>query len=211
MLAVSDNGSGIEKEVLDHIFEPFFTSKSVNEGTGLGLAMVYGIVKQNSGFINVYSEVGQGTTLKIYFPRDKSGAVSAQKEILPKRAVMGYETILLVEDEPAILKMTAAMLEGYGYRVLATSKPAEAIRLAGDHADEIHLLITDVVMPGMNGRDLVSNLSSLYPDLKSLFMSGYTANVIAHNGVLDEGVQFLQKPFVPYELAAKVREVLDCE
>jgi PAS domain S-box-containing protein len=207
LLAVSDNGCGMSKETLEHLFEPFFTTKGVGQGTGLGLATVYGIVKQNNGHINVYSEVEQGTTFRIYLPRcaDKTKSQEGPAEA-PKR---GEETVLLVEDEPAILRLGQIILERLGYTVLVAGTPGEAMRLAQEHAGEIQLLITDVVMPEMNGRDLSKRLLSLYPQLKRLFTSGYTAGVIAHRGVIEEGVQFLQKPFTPSTLSAKVREVLD--
>jgi signal transduction histidine kinase len=205
-LAVSDNGCGMDKDTQVHIFEPFFTTKGVGHGTGLGLATVYGIVRQNSGFINVYSEPGQGTTFAIYLPRHVGKTAQIRKKASAKLAARGNETILLVEDEPTILKMTAMMLEMLGYTVLSANTPGEAIRLAGEFTGEIHLLLTDVVMPEMNGRDLSINLLSRYPRLKRLFMSGYTANVIAHHGVLDEGVSFIQKPFSTNDLADKVRE-----
>jgi len=209
LIAVSDDGCGMDKETLANLFEPFFTTKDVDKGTGLGLATVYGIVKQNDGFINVYSEPDLGTTFKIYLPRHLSKTVSLPEQEPDKPSERGHETVLLVEDEPSILKMTRMMLEREGYKVLAAGTPGEAIRLANEHADEIHLLMTDVVMPEMNGRGLAKNILSLYPHLKCLFMSGYTANVIAHHGVLDEGVQFIQKPFAKQDLAIKVREVLD--
>jgi signal transduction histidine kinase/ActR/RegA family two-component response regulator len=209
LLAVSDNGCGMDKNTLDNLFEPFFTTKEVGKGTGLGLATIYGIVKQNNGFINVYSEPGQGSIFKIYLPRlvvdeDIDKAVPEKNS-----ATGGTETILLVEDEPTILRMTRMMLEKKGYSVLPAATPAEAIDLAKTHADRIHLLMTDVVMPEMNGRDLAGRLTSLYPDIKLLFMSGYTSNVIAHHGVLDDGVSFIQKPFSMAEMTEKVREVLD--
>lgn len=209
LLAVSDNGCGMDTETRSHLFEPFFTTKEVGKGTGLGLATVYGMVKQNSGFIDVDSTPGQGTTVKVYLPRHAAEAGRAAKPDAAQTAARGHETILLVEDEPMILDITTKMLERQGYTVLAAATPGEAIRLAREHAGEIHLLMTDVVMPEMNGRDLAKNLLSLYPYLKRLFMSGYTADVIAHHGVLDEGVQFIQKPFSVRTLAVKVREVLD--
>jgi PAS domain S-box-containing protein len=207
-IVVSDNGSGMDREMLAHLFEPFFTTKAVGKGTGLGLATVYGIVKQNNGFINVYSEPGQGTTFKVYLPRHGSGPKQEVESAATIEATGGHEIILLVEDEPSILQMTKMMLERRGYTVLATSTPGEAIRIAREHPAEIHMLITDVVMPEMNGRDLARNLLSLYPSMKRLFMSGYTADVIAHHGVLDKGVNFIQKPFSGKDLAAKVREAL---
>ena len=209
-LSVSDTGCGMDKDTLAHIFEPFFTTKGVGEGTGLGLSTVYGIVKQNYGFINAYSEPGLGTTFTIYLPRHVVGAAGQTRTEGPTSPlVRGQETILLVEDELAILGVATTMLTNQGYSVLAASTPGEAIRLAREHPGEIHLLLTDVVMPEMNGRDLAKNLLSLYPNLKRLFMSGYTADVIAHRGVLDEGVQFIQKPFSVSALTAKIREVLE--
>ena len=209
MLAVSDNGCGMDKPAMDKIFEPFFTTKGSGKGTGLGLATVYGIVKQNEGFINVYSEPGLGSTFMIYLPRHTVTTGREPKASPAPRAPRGHETILVVEDESMILEMVKLMLETLGYRVLAASTPGEAIRIAGERSVAIDLLLTDVVMPGMTGRDLVQNLNSLYPELKCLFMSGYTGDVIAHHGVLDEGVHFIQKPFSRRELAAKAREVLD--
>jgi two-component system, cell cycle sensor histidine kinase and response regulator CckA len=208
-LSVSDNGCGMDRQTLDHIFEPFFTTKSIGQGTGLGLATVYGIVKQNNGFIHSYSEPGQGTTFHIYLPRHVGKQEQMQQEGPVRPATRGHETLLLVEDEPSILKLTARMIAQQGYAVLSAGTPGEAIRLAREHAGEIHLLMTDVVMPEMNGRDLARNLLSLYPQLKRLFMSGYPADVIAHQGILEAGVYFIQKPFSQQSLAAKIREVLD--
>jgi len=209
MLTISDNGCGMDKETLTHIFEPFFTTKEMGRGTGLGLATVYGIVKQNNGFINIYSEPGQGTTFRIYLPRHVGKTDLMQKADLVEPAARGHETILLVEDDPVILKMTKMMLEKQGYTVLAANTPVEAIRLAGEHLDKIHLLITDVIMPEMNGPDLAKNILPFNPNIKHLFMSGYTANVIAHHGVLDVGVHFIQKPFSKQDITAKVRDALD--
>ncbi len=199
----------MDAETLDKIFEPFFTTKEIGKGTGLGLATVYGVVRQNNGFVNVYSEPGQGTTFKIYVPRHRTKGDFLKEEVTLQSANRGHETILLVEDEPAILRMTEMMLERFGYQVLAAESTGEAIRLVRENVGEIHLLMTDVVMPEMNGRDLAGNILSIYPNLKRLFMSGYTANVIAHHGVLDEGVNFIQKPFSRQKLGAKIREVLD--
>jgi PAS domain S-box-containing protein len=208
LLAVSDDGCGMEHEILSHLFEPFFTTKEMGKGTGLGLSMVYGIVKQNNGFINVYSEPGLGTTFKIYLPRYNSQSEGKAKIEAVVPVGTGLETILLVEDEPMILEMTVVMLQRLGYTILPAATPGEALQLARRHANAIDLLMTDVVMPEMNGRDLAKSLQSLYPELKCLFMSGYTANVIAHHGVLDEGVNFLQKPFSQKDLAAKIRQTL---
>ena len=209
MLAVSDNGCGMDEKTRSLIFEPFFSTKEMGKGTGLGLAMVYGIVKQNNGFINVYSEIGQGTSFKIYLPRYTSDAVHIPQAISTQQAATGLETILLVEDEVIILNMTTEMLNQLGYTVLPAKTPTEAQQLAQNHAGDINLLMTDVVMPEMNGRELARKLLSLYPTIKCLFMSGYTANVIAHHGVLDEGINFLQKPFSKQDLAAKIRNALD--
>ncbi len=211
LLAVTDDGCGMDKETQSHLFEPFFTTKGIGKGTGLGLATVYGIAKQNNGFINFYSEPGHGARFTIYLPRHAGRTAQGRDQEAEGPSLRGQETILLVEDEPSILKMTTMMLERQGYAVLAASTPGEAIRLAREHTGEIHLLMTDVVMPEMNGRDLARRMLSLYPNLKRLFASGYTADVIAHQGVLDEGVHFIQKPFSRKSLAAKVREALDRE
>jgi PAS domain S-box-containing protein len=208
LLAVSDDGCGMDKQTLDNVFDPFFTTKELDKGTGLGLATVYGIVKQNDGFINVYSEPEQGTIFKIYFPRIESAYEPGQKKSPVVPDTLGNATILLVEDELSILEMTTIMLKQFGYTVLAALTPREAIQIAREHAGEIHLLMTDVVMPEMNGLELARNLLSLYPNLKRLFMSGYTANVIAHHGVLDPGVHFIQKPFSMEDIFVKVRETL---
>jgi PAS domain S-box-containing protein len=209
-LMVSDNGCGMDKETLSCIFEPFFTTKGIGTGTGLGLSTVYGIVKQNNGFINVNSEQGHGTAFTIYLPRHMSPegqAVQGGAAVEP--TLRGHETLLLVEDEPAILKLTKLMLERQGYTVLAASSPGEAIRMAEAYLGEIHLLMTDVIMPGMNGWDTAKSLLTLFPYLKCLFTSGYTADIIAQNGVLDEGTHFIQKPFSMNDLTVKLRQVLD--
>jgi len=209
MLVFSDDGCGMDAETRTSIFEPFFTTKGVGEGTGLGLATVYGIVKQNDGFVNVYSEPGQGTTFRIYLPAlAEASARPTGAEAGPDSPDTGDETILVVEDQPALLSLIRTMLERLGYTVLTAGTPGEAIQLAQEHTGEIQLLVTDVVMPEMNGRDLARNIFSIHPNLKRLFMSGYTANVIAHHGVLDEGVNFIEKPFSLAQLGAKVREAL---
>ena len=209
LLAVSDNGCGMNQEIINNIFEPFFTTKDVDKGTGLGLATVYGIVKQNNGFINVYSEEGKGTTIKIYLPRHKSKAVEIQGDNTANIPQGRGETILLAEDDQPILKLTEKILSRLGYAVLSAETPARAIALSREHTGTIHLLITDVIMPGMNGKELSERLQSLYSDLKIMFMSGYTADAIARLGVLDEGVRFIQKPFSQKDLAEMVRKTLD--
>ena len=208
VLTVSDDGHGMDQDTMSHLFEPFFTTKESGKGTGLGLATVHGIVTQNDGFIDVYSEPGTGSTFRVYLPRHR-GPATAPEALTRDAAGGGGETVLLVEDEPAILRLATVMLERLGYRVVAAATPGEAIRLAREHSGEVHLLMTDVVMPEMTGRDLARNLLSLYPRIGRLYMSGYTADVIADHGVLDEGVHFLQKPFSEQDLAAKVREALD--
>jgi len=209
VLAVSDSGCGIKPEALANIFEPFFTTKKEGQGTGLGLATVYGIVKQNNGFINVYSEPGQGTTFRLYLPRYQSDVPEAAKDIQETVIPRGTETILIVEDEETVLKLTKAMLEALGYHVLAAPDRNHALHLAGEDHEKIHLLITDVVMPEMNGKELSERIMAIKPGLKRLYMSGYTADVIARQGVLDEGVRFISKPFSLRDLALKVREALD--
>ena len=207
MLAVSDDGRGIDKETLENLFEPFFTTKEVGEGTGLGLATVYGIVKQNNGFINVYSEPGQGTTFKIYLPRTREAAEAKGKPIA-KTIPKGSETVLMVEDEESILRLGKTVLETFGYKVLAADTPRQALVTAEQYEGPIHLLVTDVVMPEMNGKELVERIEKLRPYIKVLFMSGYTANVIVHRGIIEDNVDFLPKPFTINSLGAKVREVL---
>ena len=179
LLAVSDTGTGMTPEIMEHLFDPFFTTKKVGRGTGLGLATVHGIVKQNNGFINVYSEPGHGTTFKIYLPKLEGEAMPPEK-VDEKELPEGTETVLLVEDEEAFLNISRDILERQGYTVLPARTPGEALSLAARHAGEIHLLLTDVVMPEMNGRELMEKLHALRPAMKSLFMSGCTANVVAH-------------------------------
>ena len=209
LLAISDNGCGMDKGIQDNIFEPFFTTKDVDKGTGLGLSTVYGIVKQNNGFINVYSEPGKGTTIKIYLSRHEGKAAEIQGKNTEEVPQGRGETILVVEDDLTILELAQRMLEGLNYTVFIADTPKGAMKLAKEHTGEIHLLITDVIMPEMNGLELSEQLQSFYPDLKCIFTSGYTANAIAHHGVLDEVVDFIQKPFSKNDLAAIVRKVLD--
>ncbi|MBE0574795.1 MAG: response regulator [Desulfuromonadales bacterium] len=208
MLAVSDNGCGMDKKTLDKIFEPFFTTKGLGNGTGLGLSMVYGVVKQHNGFINVYSEPGEGTTFRIYLPR-YTGQIAEECEAVGGELLKGQgETVLVVEDEASILTLIEEMLSDFGYKVLTANSPSEALDLASAHQCEIHLLITDVVMPEMNGRVLAGRLQLKHPQLKCLYMSGYTANVIAHHGVLDKGIHFIQKPFSRIDFSIHIRKAL---
>ncbi|SEM24188.1 PAS domain S-box-containing protein [Syntrophus gentianae] len=209
LLAVSDNGCGMPDEVLSHLFEPFFTTKEVGKGTGLGLATVYGIVKQNNGFINVYSEPGEGTTFKIYLPRH-AGKADATATLKPADIPQGKgEIVMVVEDDPALLLLSRTMLTGLGYKVLEASSPSLALKLAAEHSGEINLLLTDMVMPEMNGKDLAQEVQVLHPEIKIVFMSGYTADTIAHHGIMDKGVRFLQKPFTIKDIADKIRQTLD--
>jgi PAS domain S-box-containing protein len=208
-LTVSDDGAGMDQETRARIFEPFFTTKVQGKGTGLGLATVYGIVSQNNGFINVYSEPGEGTTFKVYLPRAEGAGAAGGIEVGVVPLRRGTETVLVVEDEAVILELARESLEQLGYTVLTASSPEEAMRRSEEAAGTIQLLITDVVMPQMNGRQLAERLSGARKGLKCLYMSGYTADVIAHRGVLDEGVSFISKPFSLLVLSEKVREVLD--
>ncbi|BBO77294.1 hypothetical protein DSCW_47110 [Desulfosarcina widdelii] len=209
-LSVSDDGCGMDRETQDHIFEPFFTTKGIGQGTGLGMATVYGIVKQNEGFIQLTSEPGIGTTFDIYLPRQSAKAEiagsDATGETIPRSR---GETVLMVEDDMTMREMGLMMLQRLGYNVLPAATPGEAIRMVEKDGSDIHLFVTDVVMPEMNGRELADLLLEVRPGMKHLFMSGYTADVIAHRGVLDEGVNFIQKPFSLKDLAFKIREVLD--
>jgi two-component system, cell cycle sensor histidine kinase and response regulator CckA len=208
LLAVSDTGHGMDAETLSHAFEPFFTTREPGKGTGLGLATVYGIVRQSGGHVTIYSEPGRGTTCKVYLPRideeqDDAPAAPALAAVPP-----GTETILLVEDEAALLTLTREVLESAGYRVIEGSTPEEALAAAAAHAEPIHLVLTDVVLPRLSGRQLVEALRSSRPEARVLFTSGYTDDVISHHGLLEPGVNFLQKPFTGDDLLRKLRDIL---
>ncbi|HYA92156.1 MAG TPA: ATP-binding protein [Thermodesulfobacteriota bacterium] len=206
MLSVSDTGVGMTPEVRQHVFEPFFTTKQKGKGTGLGLSTVYGIVKQSGGNIWVYSEPGQGTTFKIYLPSVDESLEEEREKVTREEFPRGSETILVVEDEEDVRRLAVRVLERQGYRVLEASCGDDALVLG---KDPIHLILTDVVMPGMSGRQLADRLRSFHPEITVLYMSGYTDNDITHHGVLEKGVNYMQKPFTVDTLAKKVREVLD--
>ncbi len=209
MLVVTDTGFGIEEDIIDKIFDPFFTTKDITKGTGLGLSTVYGIVKQNRGHISVYSEPGIGTTFKIYLPRVKEKATQSDEVFSASKSLQGAETILLVEDDPSVRKLAYRVLTQSGYQVLEASYGDEAISIVNQFPGKIHLVISDIVMPQMSGTELAEKLKTLQKDIKIIFMSGYTNNTINHDGILDKGVNFIQKPFTVDTLLRKVREVLE--
>jgi CheY-like chemotaxis protein len=209
MLSVSDTGVGMSAEVRNQVFEPFFTTKEKGKGTGLGLSTVYGIVKQSGGNIWVYSEPGKGTTFKIYLPRVDEPPEEFKEKVEVKEIPRGSETILLVEDEKEVLKLASRILKEQGYRILEAATGEEALKICKENKGPFHLLLTDVVMPQMSGRQLKERLGQVGQGFKVLYMSGYTDNAIVHHGVLEKGMNFIQKPFTLEGLARKVREVLD--
>ncbi len=209
MLAISDNGIGMDAATQARIFEPFFTTKGEGKGTGLGLSTIYGIVKQNNGFIWVYSEPGKGATFKVYFPRTEGRIMPAAAENKSKRESRGSETILVVEDETPVLALTSRILTKHGYTVFRAASANEGLEISQKHAGKIHLVVADAVMPGMGGKEFVSRIKIDRPDIKALYTSGYTDKAIVHHGILDSDVAFLQKPFTIENLTRKVREVID--
>jgi len=209
LLEISDTGCGMDPGTIANIFEPFFTTKEVGKGTGLGLATVYGIVKQSGGHISVTSDPGKGATFHVYLPRVEKSASEPQKVPVSTASTCGQETVLLVEDSGVVRGLVREILERNGYNVLEASQGSDAILVCSGHKGAIHLILTDVVMPGMSGRELCTRLTPLYPGVKVIYMSGYTDDAIGHHGVLDPGTAYIQKPFTPNALERKVREVLD--
>ncbi|NLA75033.1 MAG: response regulator, partial [Deltaproteobacteria bacterium] len=210
MIAVSDDGVGMTAEQQGKIFEPFFTTKDSGRGTGLGLSTIYGIVKQNNGFVNVYSEYGKGSTFRVYLP--KEDVLQPARPVVKKTEIPSFgkgQTIMVVEDDNVIMELVEMILKNYKYNVISSSTPTQAIALADKYPGKIDLLVTDTVLPEMNGRELANELCKKQADLKVLFMSGYTANVITHRGALDEEINFIAKPFSLVDFAAKVKEVLE--
>jgi CheY-like chemotaxis protein len=211
-LSISDTGCGMDSEVLKRLFEPFFTTKGQGKGTGLGLSTVYGIVTQSGGHVEVDSQPGNGSVFNVYLPRPINTGLSApRRTVTPDRPAFGSETILLVEDEEMVRNVTERMLRAAGYRVLTAANGSEAMSACEGHPGEIHLLLTDVIMPQMSGRQLAEQLHGLRPGLRVLYMSGYTDDAIVHHGVLDPGTKFIAKPFNATDLTRKVRDTLDSE
>jgi CheY-like chemotaxis protein len=210
MVAVSDTGQGMTQDVVARVFEPFFTTKTEGRGTGLGLAMVFGFVKQSGGHAKIYSEPGEGTSVKLYLPRAEEGAIpNPLQDQAPADLPRGSATILVVEDEPGVREIAVAILRNLGYRVLQAPNGDEGLRVFGANAADIDMLLTDVVLPGkVRGRELAERITAIRPEVKVLFMSGYTENSIVHHGRLDKGVHLLGKPFKREQLARKVAEVL---
>ena len=209
LISVADTGAGMDAQTRDQIFEPFFTTKEVGKGTGLGLATAYGIIKQHSGFINVYSEVGKGTIFRIYLPLIRSVVVRETAPVAATPIPAGTETVLVAEDDPSLRSFAKSLLEEYGYRVVEARDGEEAVRKFQEHRDEIAILLLDIVMPKMNGRKAYEEIRKIRPDIKALFSSGYTADILSVKDIIDEGLNFIQKPMAPRELLGKLRRVLD--
>lgn len=209
VLAVSDTGCGMDSATLAHVFEPFFTTKGEGKGTGLGLATVYGVVKQNQGSINIYSEPNHGTTFRVYLPRYTGKETSATATVQKLNVSCGHETILLVEDDGMLRSLAKRLLERLGYAVIEAAGPGDAIAQCERHPGEIHLLLTDMIMPVMNGKELTERIRALRPGIKVLYMSGYTADIIGHDGILETGTNFIEKPFTSSKIGMLVRRILD--
>jgi two-component system cell cycle sensor histidine kinase/response regulator CckA len=209
MLSVTDNGLGMDEETQAHIFEPFFTTKELGKGTGLGLSMVYGIVKQSGGYIWVHSATGKGSSFRVYLPRVFEHEPEHAPSFPASQKTAGKETILLVEDDPLVRGLALEILKSRGYSVLVAERPDAAIEICRQHAGKIDLVLTDVIMPGMNGKEMVDEIVAMRPEVGVLFMSGYADAVVLRNGNTGKGTAFLQKPFSPTVLGRKVREMLD--
>jgi CheY-like chemotaxis protein len=209
LITVSDTGAGMDEETRDKIFEPFFTTKEAGHGTGLGLSIVYGIVKQHQGYINVYSEPGQGTCFRIYLPVVDGVEEKAARSL--RQVTGGSETLLLAEDDPGVRALVKSVLEGAGYRVIEACDGEDAAVRFRDHLQEVDLLVLDVVMPKKNGRESFEEISAIRPGVKALFISGYTADIVSRNGLIDAGLDLLMKPLLPNQLLSKVRDLLDKE
>jgi len=209
MLSISDTGIGMDKQTQAHVFDPFFTTKEAGRGTGLGLSTVYGIVKQSDGYVWVESEHGKGSTFRVYLPLAKELLTQEESPVEERKDVSGTEVVLLVEDEEAVLELAHTILEQQGYRVLVARNAAHAEELAAESKAEIHMLLTDVVMPGISGHELAKRITARRPGIRVLFMSGYAEDIVSQGGVLKSGVAFLQKPFTPKVLRQRVREILD--
>jgi CheY-like chemotaxis protein len=208
-ISISDTGIGMDEDTQRHLFEPFFTTKNPGRGTGLGLATAYGIIRQSGGAIGIISELGKGTTARIYLPLAEAKAEAVPEKVAAVESLTGAETILLVEDEARVRKLIVDVLAARGYRVLEATRGREAVRLVAAYKGPIHLAVVDVVMPEMSGPDLIRQIQPGHPDLRVLYISGYTDEAIVHHGILESGAAFLQKPFLPDVLARRVREVLD--
>ncbi len=208
MLAVSDTGHGMAPDIRQKVFEPFFTTRAQGKGTGLGLATVFGIVKQHGGDIRVYSEPGEGATFKIYLPRARDVVEPQDATPAESRAIHGTETVFVVEDDEMVCRLICETLTAHGYKVVEARSPGDALKRLSGCRETVHLLLTDVIMPDMNGKELYRRVAAVRPGIKVLYMSGYTDNIIVHHGILDEGIDFLQKPFTVHSLTQKIREVL---
>jgi CheY-like chemotaxis protein len=209
MLAVTDNGAGMDEKTRSRVFDPFFTTKEKVGGTGMGLSTVYGIVKQNNGYVWVYSEPGKGTTFKVYFPKVAEDVTAGKERAKVSDEISGSETVLIVEDNDALRKLAKNVLRKYGYEILEAENGEKALNVSETHEGPIHLLLTDVVMPAMSGTDLSEKLQSIRPETRVIYMSGYTADAIVRNGILRQDINFIEKPFSLENLAKKVRQVLD--
>jgi CheY-like chemotaxis protein len=211
LMSVGDTGIGMDKSILDRIFEPFFTTKEINKGTGLGLATVYGIVKQNDGFIEIDSEQGIGTNCNIYWPTTSEKPSPELAQILKHKALSGSETILLVEDDDGVRDFTASTLDNFGYDIIQAENGQKAIGILQTSQPAVDLLITDIIMPEMNGQELAKRLKKIIPLKRVLFVSGYTFDYLKQDGALEEGINFLQKPYSIHDILSKIREILDSQ